>query len=225
METALGTFKAAGHEDSMLRKHHCLLHLPSHLGRWQFLPNCWPLERKHKLITKYATNMKRLASYDQSLIEECLSQDFHNMKSGHHFSTGDQLLKKHAPTKSFHQFLCTQVFQQNIPKDHLWTAATARLAAGAIISCNDFVLVRNNTPQGWQVAKVQHHFEAGQVLYSLVHACQVLEFLPAHNAALVECQPTLHLVLTSFILCAVMFAKEQANQVKIIIPWSYRMPP
>ena len=177
METALATFKAAGHEDSMRRKHHWLLHLPSHLGRWQFLPNCWPLERKRKLITKYATNMKRLASYDQSLIEECLSQDFHNMKSGHHFSTGDQLLKKHAPTKSFHQFLCAQVFQQNIPKDHLWTAATARLAAGAIISCNDFVLVHNNTPQGWQVAKVQHHFEAGQVLYSLVHACQVLEFL------------------------------------------------
>ena len=55
IENALDLFKEANGEAMMLRKHHWMLHLATHLQLWGFLPDCWSLEGKHKTIMMLPT--------------------------------------------------------------------------------------------------------------------------------------------------------------------------
>ena len=73
IENALDLFKEANGEAMMLRKHHWMLHLATHLQLWGFLPNCWSLERKHKTIMMFANQTKKLTGFSLSLLEECLA--------------------------------------------------------------------------------------------------------------------------------------------------------
>lgn len=222
VEKALRSFKAAGHEGEMLRKHHWSLHLPCHLAKWHFLPNCWPLERKHKVVTKYATNTKKLTTYDKSLLEETLCQDLYNLKTSEHFLPGVQLVGKHVVTTKFHEFLCQNVFKENIGKANVWTARIAKLEKGGTAASKDFVLLESATQWGWQVAKMEHHFETQGAIYSLLFSTKLVEYNPATNTAVVELEETLHFANTSMILCSVMFAKEQQNHFRVLIPWPWR---
>ena len=190
VEKALHTFKLAGHEGEMLRKHHWMLHLASHLKTWGFLPNCWSLERKHKLVTRFATNMKKLTTFSLSLLEESLCQDLHDIKTSEHFVEGVHLLKKHAPSAKLYNFLCEFVFQQSVPKSYVWSATAAKLSSGCTISQKDMVLIQNESQWKWQVAKVEHHFEVSGEIYSVVSSCKVLEYTWATHSALVETKQT-----------------------------------
>ena len=80
IEDALGPFKEANGEAMMLRKHHWMLHLATHLQLWGFLPNCWSLERKHKTIMMFANQTKKLTGFSLSLLEEGLAHDLYNLQ-------------------------------------------------------------------------------------------------------------------------------------------------
>ena len=221
MEKALTMFKHAGNEAQMLRKHHWMLHLSTHLAAWRFLPNCWPLERKHKILTMYATNMKKIGSYTKSLIEEVLCHDIHSLRTSEHFQAGVHLLQKHACSKELHKFLCSSVFQTDIPKDEVCTATAAMLEKGGQVHQKDYVLIHDASPWGWQIAKVEAHFEAQCLVCSLVTTCQMVEYNATTHSALVQPTASLHFVPTQRILCPVIWATEQ-QRLRILIPWSFR---
>ena len=205
----------------MLRKHHWMLHLATHLQKWGFLPSCWSLERKHKTVTKFATNMKKLGTYSLSLIEECMCHDLHALKHSEHFTEGVQLLKKHACSAKFHQFLCDNVFAMQFPKSQLWTATAAKLEAGGSIGHHDLVLIATSNEWSWTVARVEHHFQANEVIYSIVSPCKMLEYTWATHSITIADENTLHLVLTQHILCPLIYSKE-GNKMKALVPWNFR---
>ena len=221
VEKALAMFKQAGNENQMLRKHHWMLHLSTHLKSWGFLPNCWPLERKHKILTMYATNMKKITCYSQSLIEEVLCHDIHSLRTSEHFEPGVHLLKKHACSKQLHQLLCSSVFQTQIPKEQICAATAAMLDKGGQVHQKDYVLIQDASQLGWQIAKVEAHFEAQGLVCSLVTMCQILEYNATTYSAVVQQPEALHFVPTARILCPVIWATEQ-QKVRVLIPWSFR---
>ena len=108
IEEALGSFKNCNGEAMMLRKHHWMLHLATHLQVWGFLPNCFRLERKHKTIMKFGNQTKKLTGFSLSLLEECLAHDLYNLQHSDHLEAGVQLLNKHAPNSKFHAFFVKQ---------------------------------------------------------------------------------------------------------------------
>jgi hypothetical protein len=222
IEDALGPFKEANGEAMMLRKHHWMLHLATHLQSWGFLPNCWSLERKHKTIMKVANQTKKLTGFSLSLLEECLAHDLYNLQHSGHLEVGVQLLKRHAPSSKFHDFLCAAIFQQQIPKGQVWTATSAKLHNGASIHNKDFVLVSSTNACKWQVARMEHHFAAQGVVYSIVTFCTCIEYFYSSHSAQVHIQEQLQLIETSAILCPLIYADEE-RATRVFIPWAYRL--
>jgi hypothetical protein len=175
IENALDLFKEANGEAMMLRKHHWMLHLATHLQLWGFLPNCWSLERKHKTIMMFANQTKKLTGFSLSLLEECLAHDLYNFHHSDDLEAGVQLLNRHAPSSKFHDFLCSAILHQQFTKDQVWTATSAKLHHGASIHNKDFVLVSSTNAYKWQVARIEHHFEVQGVVYSIVTFCTCVD--------------------------------------------------
>ena len=207
----------------MLRKHHWMLHLSSHLELWKFLPNCWSLERTHKTVMMFATQGKKTTGYGLHLLEECICHDLHNLQHSDHLQQGVQLLNRHKPSAKFHAFLCDAIFQQQVPKEQVWTAISAKLALGGSIYNQDFILVKSNNAYKWQIARMEHHFEVQNVVYSIVTFCTCIECSFATHSAQVQIQEQLQLIETGSILCPLIFAEEQ-RAIRVLIPWAYRPP-
>ena len=53
----LGAYKALYGEANMQPKTHYMMHFLAFIRRWQFLPNCFVLERKHKIPKKFANQL------------------------------------------------------------------------------------------------------------------------------------------------------------------------
>jgi len=62
---------AAGWEAFLHPKFHWLTHLVDDLRKFKFLPNCWPLERKHKVMKRYGSAMQNTCDYDRAVLYEC----------------------------------------------------------------------------------------------------------------------------------------------------------
>ena len=204
--------------------YHChpwMLHVATHLQSWGFLPNCWSLERKHKTILKVANQTKNLTGFSLSLLEECLAHDLYNLQHSDHLEAGVQLLKRHAPSSKFHDFLCAAIFQQQIPKDQVWTATSAKLPNGASIHNKDFVLVSRTNAYKWQVARMEHHFEVQVVVYSIVTFCTCIGYFYSSHSAQVQIQDQLQLIETSATPCPLIYAEEE-RATRVLIPWACR---
>ncbi|CAE7259597.1 unnamed protein product [Symbiodinium sp. CCMP2592] len=176
VQDALTIFKRAGNEAAMVRKHHWMLHLSTQLEAMGFLPNCWPLERKHKVVTMYATNMMKIPVFSQSLLEEVLAHDIHAVQTSDSFEESAHLVQKRHPSAQLHKYLCESVFKAAIAKDHIWTAAAAMLETGGQVHQKDYVLIQQENQWGWQIAKVECHFEAADLVCSVVRTSDLVEY-------------------------------------------------
>ena len=58
VEGALAACVQAGWEHNMIKKFHWLLHMPDSLERFGHLPACWTLERKHRMVSRYASTVR-----------------------------------------------------------------------------------------------------------------------------------------------------------------------
>ena len=151
---------------------------------------------------KVANQTKKLTGFSLSLLEECLAHDLYNLQHSGHLEIGVQLLKRHAPSSKFHDFLCAAIFHQQIPKGQVWTATSAKLHNGASIHNKDSVLVSSTNACKWQVARMEHHFAAQGVVYSIVTFCTCIEYVYSSHSAQVQIQEQLQLIETSAILCS-----------------------
>ena len=180
------------------------------------------IERKHKIIMKFANQTKKLTGFSLSLLEECLAHDLYNLQHSDHLEAGEQLLNRHAPSSKFHDFLCAAIFEQQIPKGQVWTATSAKLHNGASIHNKDFVLVSSTNACKWKVARMEHHFAVQGVVYSIVTFCTCIEYFYSSHSAQVQIQEQLQLTETSAILCPLIYADEE-RATRVFIPWAYRL--
>ena len=135
VERALHLCRDADGAGKFIRKHHWMLHFSTALQRWNFLPSCWALERKHKVVARYATAATNLLSYEKGILEETLSHDLSCLHSTTNFLPGMRLVQPHT------------------------------LQDGSSCQPKDFVLVRSNTAFPWEVVQVHIHFQVNDIVY------------------------------------------------------------
>ena len=128
---------------------------------------------------------------------------------------------KHHPSVKANAFLSAAMFKQAVPKEHVWTATSAKLALGGSIHHKDLILIRSNNAYKWQVARMEQHFEVQSALYSIVTFCTCIEYSFVTHSAQVQIQDQLQLIETESILCPVIYAEEQ-RAIRVLIPWAYR---
>ena len=69
--------QSAGWEDCMIPKFHWLLHYAKHLERWGSAISCFVHERKHRMIKRYAQDIRntgfQISAYASSVLHEVMS--------------------------------------------------------------------------------------------------------------------------------------------------------
>ena len=59
----------------MHSKFHWLLHMASHLTKFQLLLSCWVHERKHRIVKRYAQDVQNTVNYERSILLQVVSHD------------------------------------------------------------------------------------------------------------------------------------------------------
>ena len=70
VEAALEAMRAAGWQSEMVPKHHWMLHYGDALRKFQMLPACWSMERKRKLVRRFADPIQNTSKYELSMYHE-----------------------------------------------------------------------------------------------------------------------------------------------------------
>ena len=87
VEKCLELWRVAFGFETMIPKHHWLLHFHKHLKRLGLMLNCFVLERKHRIAKRYSTEFKNVvAGSSKSLLMEVTSHHLGSLKTPSVFS-------------------------------------------------------------------------------------------------------------------------------------------
>ena len=96
------------------------------------------MERKHRFICKFASHLCKSATYEHTLLQECLAEELFHLKQPNVFPNGIHLINGHRPSKQFHA-LMEQTFGFQISIDSLQVSSSCRLQH-SICTKKDIVL-------------------------------------------------------------------------------------
>ncbi|CAE7259090.1 unnamed protein product [Symbiodinium sp. CCMP2592] len=136
VEQALVGCVQAGWEHNMIKKFHWLLHMPDTLERFGQLPACWTLERKHRMVSRYASTVRNTQKYEQSLLEETLAHDLAVLRAPGLFAQHCDLLEEHDCSKKLLEHLAAE----GLACEGATGSGRARLASGQVACLRDVVL-------------------------------------------------------------------------------------
>lgn len=222
VEIALATFVAAGWKNKMIKKFHWLLHYADQFERFKMLPACWSLERKHKLVNKFANPLCNTTQFEQSVLEELLSHELATVKQDGLFDHSTKLLNPHPCSKKFAQFI-SKCFDAAVSRDQCLIGAHARLSSSSTCSKRDVVLVQtDDVSQPWEAAEIWAHFDMDGKTFSLVSMLQLLSYEPARFCAKWQSVDLPMIIGTHDILCCLTFTKSEDNVVTGLIPYQFR---
>lgn len=209
-------------------KYHWLLHFAEFLAKmheimdddddWGWLPNCFALERKHKLGKRYATertNTTRMKS--GGLLSEVLCQHMSDMDNAPRFRIG--LVQGHKATKAVQTQIRSSL---ELSDDILVEVARSSWHSNLSYSTKgDFVLFRNHADGTMKAGKVQLHFEAGGVPASIV---ELYELVSRHDNYLVWklVADTREWIETDLILDCVVYNKLPDGNIACMLPVELR---
>ena len=178
VERVLALWCAAGWQDRMIKKHHWLLHFPSHVEVHGKIASCFTAERKHKDISKHAVSMFNTTYFERGALDEVINQELHAL--GDPASLFEDLcLVKPAllPKKMLH------IGQQIWPfAQQVFTGHTLKLQHGATVTKGDVVLLKEHA--NLKCCKVTAHLSHAGQFVSLVTLFSLLEVGPGRKYAI-----------------------------------------
>lgn len=126
---------------AMTPKFHYTLHFPSFLQRVGFLPNCFALERKHKMPKRFANSLTNTSSeYEPHILRELTAHHVHSLiNDAHRFGTGPCLIEPHRPSQTL---LDTLQREFGNAQCRFETSRQARINEWERCSVGDVVLAR-----------------------------------------------------------------------------------
>jgi hypothetical protein len=157
VETYLEASAAAHGEDSMIPKHHYLLHLYKTMLQIGWLPCCMVLERKHKGVKKWTEPVHNLRAVDHSVLRDLANESLYNLQHAEYLRLGTGLIKARAPSKEKNAWLTATFGEEMQP---FFTSDTARFDEFETCSTGDVVAV-SEPDQGWRAVRVWFHFSVG----------------------------------------------------------------
>lgn len=163
VDGAVGTFfaavKAASWEEVAHSKFHWLCHFGSHHQKLSFLPSCFCHERKHKQVKKYLSNTFNTQGYEFSILKELCAEDLHHLRKDDVFATHARLKTRSRASKRF-----TNLLQQHLAFNELYTCSVAHLQPAGIACKGDYILFGNSLNAG----EVLFHCEIDNEMLTLV---------------------------------------------------------
>ena len=224
IETFLQACVQAGWADYMIPKFHWLLHMPGHLRKFFCIPTCFALERKHRLIKRFAATVRRTQVLMTSVYKNVLNHELSRLREPDVFKTGVFLKGKSAPSKKVLKYL-SELVGVNLNKDEVFVSSVAHLQPAGWSTKGDIVLLKSDTRlQQWCAAQLWLHVELpGQPLMSLVSQYSLREYKTNLYAAIWDVQDNPMIVYTTDLLCSLVY-KVSANvsQVTTLIPLQFR---
>ena len=138
----LGAFAALYGPDEMTPKFHYVIHFPSFIRRWQILPNCFVLERKHKFPKRYANALLNTAAdWEKSILKEVTNVQLASLADTVAFDDGAALLAPHIASKKLNRVLQHEF---NVEPNVVFMTSTAarinewdKCSLGDVVSLHD----------------------------------------------------------------------------------------
>ena len=184
---------------------------------WGWLPNCFALERKHKLGKRYATERSNTTHMKSGgLLSEVLCQHVSDMQNAPAFELG--LVNGHKATKAVKAKVVRTL---ELPPDTVvhvsrssWHSSTSYSSTG------DFVLFKEKDDISVRAGKVQLHFEVAGINVSIIELFELvsrrnnyLTWKPVANVDWLE---------TEFILDCVIYNQLPDGKVSCFLPFELR---
>ena len=156
VEHYLSDFKRLFGPEVMTIKFHLVLHLAASLRRLGFLPNCFALERKHKVPKRFGNELFNTSQkWEASVLREVTCHHMAKLKHEHHFVADVGLLNPRVPSKVVLAKLRAEL------GDHAFeTAAVARINQWETVAKEDVVRFVEDGVGG--VGQVSFHIWVGK---------------------------------------------------------------
>ena len=138
----LGAYKALYGEANMQPKMHYMMHFPAFIRRWQFLPNCFVLERKHKIPKKYANPLLNTqTNWETFVLRDVTNEHLTTLESTIVFDDGIGLISPYPASKNLNATLQREL---NVGPDVVFmTSKQARMNEWDKCSKGDVVLLHD----------------------------------------------------------------------------------
>ena len=222
VETALSLFVSAGWNIFMIKKFHRLLHMSNLFSRYGMLPACWTLERKHKLINTYANPVCNTLTFEQSILEEALSHDLAVLREPKIFDLSVGLVVPHKASMKLRSLAFEALGVDVNDQTDCMTSSKARVSPSGFCCKGDYVLLKHDASNSFDIGEVWLHLEVKGVVYTLISMCNLLHHDKELHVVYAQWQDAPALVSTQSILCCLTWSKETDDKVMALIPLQYR---
>lgn len=213
---------SAGWRKIMHPKFHWMVHLPRHLAQWGMLPTCWVHERRHKVIKRYATDVRNTRSFEKSIMKEVCAHHFHELEEEHVLSSAPRLLNPRPCPPEVRQAVEGALGCQGA---NLGCSVSSRARVTVRCACDkgDVVLMHG--------APGEPPLSAGRVRLFVSYAGELVVLVdlwgnvksdPETGAAEWQVQPHASLVAFSDILLAVPYTTPRHGIVRTLVPCDLR---
>ena len=203
----LQAFAAAFGAEQLPPKGHYPLHLPKVLAKFGHLPNTLPLERKHKVVKRYADSLENTSSrFDRSLLEEVTCEALHALGREDIFCNEVRLVEARHPPKRLLDIL--QGAYGLAP--HYLSARTCRHSPYGTCSVGDVVLV-NYGGGSMRAGRVVFHASVGEDLITGLSAWDLVSMAETFSTWRMESQEPLHVIAPTSILEVCIWAEDTTS--------------
>ena len=144
----------------MHNKFHAMLHLPEELRRCDILLTCWVHERKHKLVTEFATFVRNTRVYERSVVSETVCKQLASMRAPRTFSRVAGLVKPTPCPKRVREYVAEQL--ELLDDAEVFHCAVMRHSPCTLSKRKDVVLI-----SGLAFDRPHTQVFAGEVLHHL----------------------------------------------------------
>jgi len=171
----------AGWRNFFHPKFHWVVHMPTHLLKFGWLPSCWVLERKHKTGKAYGADIKNTVDYDRTLLFECTCHHMFELSQPNVFSLRVGLASPRAAPKRMKAFLKNVFDLDAADVATITTSVISRYSYIGTCHRGDVVLVQQGADL--LAAEVWFHCEILSVPLTLVQLWSPISRDPAAGSA------------------------------------------
>ena len=224
VDALLQACKDAGWTDRLIKKFHWILHFPDELEQWLMIPTCFSLERKHRLVKRFAQTVRNTVAYVKSIYKDVLSHELAKLRQPDIFKHGVFLVNSHKASKKTLSFICG-FFDVHIQDGACSVSNVAHIEPDGFAEKGDVVLLRASAgdTSPWCAAEVWLHVEvSGQQPMSLVSMYTFVSHEERLHSATWRATVAPMFVYTHDLLCSTTYKKSLDGLVTTLIPLPFR---
>ncbi len=224
VDELLQACKDAGWSARLIKKFHWILHLADELARWLLIPTCFSLERKHRLVKRFAQTVRNTVGYVKSVYKDVLCHELAKLQQPDLFKEGVYLVNSHKASKKSLSFFC-EYFEVQIKDSACAVSNVAHLEPDGFAEKGDIVLIRatDADTSPWCAAEVWLHVHfSGQPPMSLISMYKFVSYEEKLYSATWRAQTSPMFVYTHDLLCSTTHKKSPDGLVITLIPLPFR---